>query len=168
MVPNKNKGLQRIQQVSDFIVKILKYILFILLVVMVITVFANVVGRYFFSTSLNWADEVSRAAFVWLVFIGVAVTMWDRGHIGLGNVVSRISQRAGKIADVVSSLLVLIFSLYVLVGGFKLVSLTLVQMTEYLSISTGYIYSIVPFGAMLMVFISLRDLIGALSLKGEE
>lgn len=168
MVPKENKGLQQIQQVSEFITKILKYILFILLMVMVITVFANVVGRYFFSTSLNWADEVSRAAFVWLVFTGIAVTMWDRGHIGLGNVVAKISQRAGRIADIITHLLVLIFSLYILVGGFKLVALTIVQMTEYLSISTGYIYSIVPFGAMLMSLISLRDLFRALLLKGEE
>ena len=156
---SKNKSLPRIESISRGVERLLQYLLFVLLTVMVLTVFCNVLGRYLFSTSLNWADEVSRAAFVWLVFIGIAVTMWTGGHIGLGNVIARLGRRAGYVADLVASMLILVFSAYLLIGGFKLVSLTLVQMTEYLSVPAGYIYAIVPFGATLMLLIGLRDLI---------
>ena len=170
MAQKDDMGLQQKNndKISSLIGKFMQYVLFALLLIMVVTVFANVLGRYLFSTSLNWADEVSRAAFVWLSFIGIAVTMWNNGHIGMGNVIARINPRAGYFADLIASLLVLIFSIYVLVGGVKLVALTIVQLTEYLSIPAGYIYAIAPCGAVLMIVISLRDLIRTFTSKGEN
>ena len=137
----------------------MKVMIFLLLLVMVVTVFANVVGRYLFGTALNWADEISRAAFVWAVFIGIVLTMWEKGHIGLGNVVARINPVAGKIADVVASLLKLIFAVYLILGGWHLVSLTLVQLTEYLAIPSGYIYAIVPVMSVFMFIVGIRDIL---------
>ncbi len=139
--------------------KVMKVMVFVLLLIMVVTVFANVVGRYVLSTALNWADEVSRAAFVWLVFVSIVLTMWDRGHIGLGNCVARINPVAGRIADVLAALLKLLFALYVVLGGWQLVSLTLVQLTEYLAIPSAYIYSIVPVMSILMFVVGIRDLL---------
>jgi len=139
--------------------KVMRVMVFVLLLIMVITVFANVVGRYVFSKALNWADEVSRAAFVWLVFVSIVLTMWDRGHIGLGNVVARVNPVAGRITDVLAALLKLLFALYLVVGGWQLVSLTLVQLTEYLAIPSAYIYSIVPVMAVFMFIVGIRDLL---------
>ena len=143
----------------NVITKIMKVMIFVLLLVMVVSVFANVVGRYVFETALNWADEISRAAFVWVAFIGIALTMWEKGHIGLGNVVSRVNPVAGKIADVVASLLTLIFAVYLILGGWQLVSLTLVQLTEYLAIPSGYIYAIVPVMSVFMFIVGIRDML---------
>ena len=163
-----NPSLQRIENISRTIERLLRHLLFFLLLVMVLTVFCNVVARYFFSISLNWADEVSRGAFVWLVFIGIAVTMWPGGHIGLGNVISRLNRHVGYVADLLAKVLILVFSIYLLLGGVKLVCLTMIQMTEYLSIPAGYIYSIVPFGATLMFLIGLRDLIRLIVTRGQN
>ena len=33
-------------------------------------VFANVVLRYFFASSITWAEEASRYLFIWLIFMG--------------------------------------------------------------------------------------------------
>ena len=51
--------------------------------VMVAVVSAQVVARYGFNTGIGWADEVSRLAFVWCVFLGIAVAVRARAHIGI-------------------------------------------------------------------------------------
>jgi len=51
--------------------------------VMVAVVSAQVVARYGFNTGIGWADEVARLAFVWCVFLGMAVAVRARAHIGL-------------------------------------------------------------------------------------
>lgn len=51
--------------------------------VMVAMVSAQVVARYGFNTGIGWADEVARLAFVWCVFLGIAVAVKARAHIGI-------------------------------------------------------------------------------------
>ncbi|MFN6998611.1 MAG: TRAP transporter small permease, partial [Elioraea tepidiphila] len=52
--------------------------------IMVAVVFAQVVARYGFNRSFGWADEIGRLAFVWSVFLGMAVAVRARGHIATG------------------------------------------------------------------------------------
>jgi TRAP-type C4-dicarboxylate transport system permease small subunit len=51
--------------------------------IMVAVVFAQVVARYGFNRSFGWADEIGRLAFVWSVFLGMAVAVRARGHIAI-------------------------------------------------------------------------------------
>ena len=41
-----------------------------LLVLMSLATFGNVVARYFFNNPIEWAEEFSRYAFIWIVFLG--------------------------------------------------------------------------------------------------
>lgn len=58
-------------------------LLVVVVAVMVTVVSAQVVARYGFNTGIGWADEVSRLAFVWCVFLGIAVAVKARAHIGI-------------------------------------------------------------------------------------
>jgi TRAP-type C4-dicarboxylate transport system permease small subunit len=51
--------------------------------VMVTLVAAQVVARYGLNTSIDWADEISRLAFVATVFLGIAVAVRAQAHIGI-------------------------------------------------------------------------------------
>lgn len=42
---------------------------------------ANVIGRYVFSSPIQWADEAMVFMMVASVFIGVAPVAWDAGHL---------------------------------------------------------------------------------------
>jgi TRAP-type C4-dicarboxylate transport system permease small subunit len=143
----------------------LKAILVILFFIMVATVFANVFCRYCLRNSLNWVDEVSRAAFVWMTFFAIVITVWDNEHIGLDNLIARVHHGAGQVVNVIAALLKLVFFLYLLLGGWKLVSLTLFQLTPYLGIPSGYIYAVVPITASLLLIFALRDIFDAIMHK---
>lgn len=158
-------NINRITKKIEFI---LNFLLFFLLLLMVSIVFANVVSRYVFSSSLNWVDELSRAAFVWLAFIGIVAVMWERGHIGLGNILENVNPTLGKIALFIGIILQVIFIYYLFNGGLRLVSLTLIQLTPYMAIPCGYIYIIAPIMAIFMMLISIRDLILILKKDQEE
>lgn len=66
--------------------------------IMVAVVFAQVVARYGFNRSFGWADEIGRLAFVWSIFLGMAVAVRARGHIAIRFVVDRIPGVAGSAA----------------------------------------------------------------------
>lgn len=43
----------------------------------------NVIFRYFFSMSFNWAEEIATIAFAWVVFVGAAACYKRKMHIGI-------------------------------------------------------------------------------------
>jgi len=77
-----------------------------LMAFMVLAVFANVVLRYAFGTGWAGAEELSRLAFVWLVFVGVASGM-RRGELMTFRMIrDRFPLLAQRLVDSLSWLLV--------------------------------------------------------------
>lgn len=56
---------------------------------MVVVVSAQVVMRYAFNGSFDWADEVSRIAFVWTIFLAIPLGIRDGTHVGIDLLVNR-------------------------------------------------------------------------------
>lgn len=77
-----------------------------LMAFMVIVVFSNVVLRYAFGTGWAGAEELSRLAFVWLVFVGVASSMRRGELMSFTLIRDRFPQMTRKVVDSLSWLLV--------------------------------------------------------------
>lgn len=58
--------------------------------IMVVVVTAQVVARYGFNSSFDWADEVSRLAFVTTIFIAIPLGIRDGTHVGIDLIVNRL------------------------------------------------------------------------------
>jgi TRAP-type C4-dicarboxylate transport system permease small subunit len=56
---------------------------------MVVIVSAQVVLRYLFNSSLDWADEIARLCFVWAIFIAIPLGLKGGAHIGIEMLVLR-------------------------------------------------------------------------------
>ena len=63
----------------------------------VVTIGTEVVRRFALSYSSTWAEEVARYAFIYLVWIGVAAAVRDRGHIRIDVILGFLGNR-GKAA----------------------------------------------------------------------
>jgi TRAP-type C4-dicarboxylate transport system permease small subunit len=50
--------------------------------------FANIVGRYFFAVSLQWAEEVMLFLMIGCVFLGTGLVGWGGKHIRMDVIVS--------------------------------------------------------------------------------
>jgi TRAP-type transport system small permease protein len=60
---------------------------------MVVIVGLQVALRYLFNMSLDWADEFSRLAFVWMIFLGIPLAARARSHVALTMLVDRLVPR---------------------------------------------------------------------------
>jgi TRAP-type C4-dicarboxylate transport system permease small subunit len=65
--------------------------------VMVAVVSIQVAYRYGLNGSFDWADEVSRLAFVWAVFLAVPLGLKQGAHIGIELLVQRLPERARSV-----------------------------------------------------------------------
>ncbi|MFC6671616.1 TRAP transporter small permease [Marinobacterium aestuariivivens] len=54
---------------------------------------AQVVLRYFFGDSIDWADEVSRLAFVWSIFLALPHGIKKGIHVGIDILINRFGSR---------------------------------------------------------------------------
>lgn len=59
---------------------------------MVVVVSAQVAMRYLFNGSFDWADEVSRLAFVATIFLAIPLGIRDGTHVGIDLLVSRLPE----------------------------------------------------------------------------
>lgn len=79
--------------------------------------FANIIGRYFFSVSLHWAEEVMLFLMIGCVFLGTGLVGWSGRHIRMDVIVSlfpppirRAFDIFSELATIATSLLVSIFA----------------------------------------------------------
>lgn len=89
------------------VVRVLEAFLAFCLLSMVIMVFGNVVLRYGFDSGIVMSEELSRFAFIWLVFVGAVVAMQEGAHLGVDSFV-KLLPRGGKIACLVGSQLLIL------------------------------------------------------------
>ena len=53
------------------------------MVVMIVVVSVQVVLRYVFNSSIDWADEIARLAFVWSIFLAIPLGIRHGAHVGI-------------------------------------------------------------------------------------
>ena len=66
--------------------------------------FANIIGRYFLSVSLSWAEEAMLFLMIGCVFLGAGPVGWAGRHIRMDVVVALLPERARKAFDIFSDL----------------------------------------------------------------
>ena len=70
-----------LNKILDVTRKITNIIVTFLFMVVVAVVFAQVVARYVAGSSIRWADELARFAFVWLVYLGGSITIREGRNV---------------------------------------------------------------------------------------
>jgi TRAP-type C4-dicarboxylate transport system permease small subunit len=127
-----------------------------LMVLMFLATVANVVARYLFNSPIQWAEEFSRYAFIWIVFLGAVVCTKYKRHISIDSVVKilppPVQPWVNLAADLLTSALMVIIIWY---GG--LLTRNATQMTATLNVPQYIIYMVVPVSGVLGLLYSLRE-----------
>ena len=109
--------LDRIDQAAAAYCKLLEALLVALLAAMVLMVFGNVVLRYAFNSGLTVSEELSRWAFVWMIFLGAIVAIRDNAHLGTNLLVGRLGATGKKLCLALAETLMIGCALLVLHGS---------------------------------------------------
>ena len=79
----------------------------VMLVASVALNFANVIGRYFFSVSIPWAEEAMLFLMVGCVFLGNGVVAWSGRQIRMDIIISRLPPKIREALDLFSELVLI-------------------------------------------------------------
>ena len=144
---------------SDYSEKTVRFTLIVMMAVMTVVIIIQVFLRYLFSFSLSWSEEVARYLMIWVAFLGASLALKKGLHIGVELVISRVGQKVKKWILLVSQASILIFLLYLTVGGGKLAWAVRDQSSPALLFSMGWAYLSAPVGGLFMVIQSFHLLI---------
>ena len=70
--------------------------------------FANIIGRYFFSVSIPWAEEIMLFLMVGCVFTGCCAVAWDGRQIRMDVVVSMLPAKVREFLGLLSELTLIV------------------------------------------------------------
>jgi C4-dicarboxylate transporter DctM subunit len=127
---------------------------FLLLATVVVTV-TQVFFRYVLNASLSWPEEMARWAFIWLVFIGMALGVQRDGHISLDVLHRKLSGPWQTILTMFGHVVICATSVALLRHGWDLASRA-TYVSPALEWHFRYLYSAVPCGAALNLFYLAR------------
>ena len=150
--------------------RVLEGVCGLLMAAMVILLFVQVATRYLFQSPPEWTEELARAAFVYLTFIGAAVAVARRAHLKVEALTAVLPPAARVVLRIVSRLLAIFFSVVVAWQGALLVGQLSGQTLVTVPISKGLVFAAVPIGAALMLayeVVRLRDELRSWSRRGE-
>lgn len=135
--------------------RLLKIAMALLLAIMVVLVFGNVVLRYAFNSGITVSEELSRWAFVWLVFLGALVGLRERSHLGVDTLVKALPAWGKRACYVVSHLLMIYATWLLMRGSWQQTLINWDTLAPASSLSMGWFYGIgVLFGASALAILA--------------
>ena len=135
-------------------------LLAILLGSLVLIMFIQVFFRYVLNNSLSWSEELAKYLFVWMTFLGAALCLRDKAHIGVDYFVSLLPGHFRHAVERFNLLVITVFSGVVAVTGFAWV--VRIRGTETPALGwplNTVFYGALPVGSVLMVFYGIRRLL---------
>lgn len=127
-----------------------------LLAFITLAVFSQVVLRYVFNTTFLWSEELSLYAFIWCVFLGAAVGVQRRIHLGFD--LPLLPARLEMVQKLLVDLAILAVALLLLIEGGYFARLSILTFSPALGISLFIPTIIIPVTGALMTVYALRDL----------
>lgn len=159
-------SLKKISKRIDKIVSIFEEnLIFILLMTMLLAVFSNFVSRYFFNSTIGWAEELSRYLMIWSTFIGASYGVKKGAHITLDVLVIYLSERANKLLRAISYVISIIFCVLIIYLGIPFINDLIVsnQQSPSLSLPMYVVYGSIILGSTLMliryILLFIQDII---------
>ncbi len=141
--------------------RIIEFVLIMIFALLVVDVLWQVFGRYVLNQSFSFTEEFARFALIWLSILGAAYLNGKREHLSMDFLLQKLSPDRLKVRMQIIELLMFIFALVVMViGGGNLVYTTLYlgQVSAAMSVSLGYVYTIIPISGLLIMFYSLYNI----------
>ena len=117
--------------------------------------FANIIGRYFFAVSIQWAEEVMLFLMIACVFLNCGLVGWAGRHIRMDAFVSLLPPRPRAVAELACELVLIATSLLLVAMAWPVVSMLaeLDQRSQAANIPLVWPQAAMPLGFLLMAFL---------------
>ena len=149
--------------------KAVSKLLIILMAAIVLDVTWQVVTRFILKNPSSFTEELAGFLLIWIGLLGASHALYTKAHLGIDILTYKLQGMKRQVVDVIVYSLVFLFALFVMViGGLKLVNLTLTlnQISPGMKIPMGYVYTVLPLSGILMMLYSTGFIFKGL--KGDE
>jgi TRAP-type C4-dicarboxylate transport system, small permease component len=140
---------------SDCIYKLVTYANTVLFAILILIIFAQVVLRYAFATSVIWGEELSKFIFVWLMFLGISSGIYNSKHLGIAYFAGKVSARGQLLIKYFCYGLTIMFFSILCVTGAMLSLMNMDSLSPVLNVAYGYVYVIIPLSSLFCVLYSI-------------
>ena len=138
---------------------IFKPIIAILFFIMILITFTQVIFRYILNSALPWAGEITIFFFIWIIFLGAAITLHKGLHIGVDIFINFLNKKYKKLILIFTNTLIIIFCGLIIAGSIPLVIDNYTQRSPALEIRLTFIYAVIPISMLAMIFIIINKLV---------
>lgn len=141
--------------------KLEEYVLCASLVFTTLVVFAQIVMRSVFNSSLTWSEELTRYVFIWQIWMGVSIAQRDKAHIKVELFYSFVkNKRVQSAVNIIATLIWIAFNLFLLINGSQLVQQMIQrgQVSAAMRVPMYIIYSVLPLSSGLLTLRLLGQL----------
>lgn len=113
--------------------------------------FAQVVFRVFLNNPLAWSEEASIFLFIWSVFLGAVLVFSHNEHFRVDFIVNLFPPKGQMILKYINWIFVGIFSVILLIFGWRIMLINANRITPALQISQMYVYAVIPLNGLLVL-----------------
>lgn len=138
-----------------------EYALSFLLAVIASVMMLEVIMRYAFNSSLSWAEEVSRYAFVWSALVSIGYSIKEKSILKVDTLVEALPKKLKDFVSNFGNLIVTVFFTYLFIHSVPTVEKVVRtgQRSPALGIPMGWIYLAAIVGFLLASIRSIQRLI---------
>ena len=155
------KALTILRKVTDAIVAILFAVLVTLVLIQVFT--------RMFHMSQTWIDEISKFVFVWVTYLGGAITVRKGANITFDLVLEGVHGKTYKILFTFVNIVCVIFLAAMAVLSSQAAWANRVQLSTMTRVNMGLMNMAIPIGCVLMIIAQVEYYFSTLKKKkGEE
>lgn len=134
----------------------------LLLAAMTVVCLVEVALRYGSGDTLGFYDELAGFLLVWLTFLGAVLARRDRAHIGVRDLVERLSDRPRLAAQLLEHAAMLLLHLAIAWFGAVLALRFATERAITMPVPMGLFYSVLPLSALLTAALEIRSLLALL------
>jgi len=146
---------------ANALISVIRVIAGLLLAASVGVNFVNIIGRYFLSVSLSWAEEMMLFLMVGCVFLGAGLVGWSGRQVRMDVVVSLLPERPRRAFELLADIALIATSLAVAILAWPVVSMLagFDERSEAANIPLVIPQAMVPIGLSLMALLVIIRLI---------
>jgi len=136
-----------LDRLEHLVVRLNQGLVVALMASMAVLVFANVVARYLFDSSVIWVEELTQVQMIWVAYLGAGLALREGRHVAVDTLQDLLPAALRRVLRQVIAAALALFLLALFVLGLQIVAFTWTQETPVLGISAGVPYLAVPLGA---------------------
>ncbi|MFW5755464.1 MAG: TRAP transporter small permease [Tangfeifania sp.] len=141
--------------------KTLEWTLVFLMSILVIDVLWQVFSRYILNSPSSYTDELAGYLLIWVGMLGAAYVAGRREHLAIDLLVQRSSPKRKFKLEMTISVLIILFSVFVLIiGGSSLVytRFLLSVKSSALGLPLGFVYLVLPVSGILITYFDIDNM----------